>query len=859
MWLDWYTVGLNLKIPLATYRVQLNSSFGFRDLKSILPYLCELGISHIYASPIFKAKKGSTHGYDIVDPNSINPELGGAAGFEELMGKAKARGLGWLQDIVPNHASYSLENRLVWDMLMKGSTSRYSDFFDVDWNHPSPKLKGKVLLPFLSQPYRQALKSRNLSLRYSDGYKISYNGIEFPVSTETARDLLNSDLQIIEQYNRNPECLNRLLSNQHYTLTYWKTALKHINYRRFFDIIDLIGVRQENSVTFKKSHRLIFELAKSGRFDGLRVDHIDGLYNPQEYLARLRQQLPNAYLVVEKILNSDEQLSGLWPVEGTTGYDFINFVNKFFVDCSGESALDSFYQDFTSNTQAFNDLLYESKKTVIHDYFLGDMRNLAQLLSRALRRIGYTKPYLRENLVRATTELLACFPVYRPYLSPTQFDVDPFRIALKEANQRAPQFTEEFSAITSLLDQSEASTEALRPLMRLQQFTGAIMAKGFEDTALYRYSRLISLNEVGSNPEQYGISSAQFHEFNRIRQHRTPLTLNATSTHDTKRGEDVRARLNILSEIPQEFQSNIETWARLNADKKQHVRGELAPNRNEEYYLYQTLLGTFPWSTAEKADFSNRIKLHMVKALREAKVNSNWLAPNKPYEEAVMSFIEAVLDSPQFLDAFLPLQKQIAYYGAFNSIAQTLLKITCPGIPDFYQGAELWDLNLVDPDNRRPVNYQTRQKLLSEIVNLELTKTAGLLEDMADAKAKLYVIYRALQVRRRFKQLFEEGAYVPLTANGKYSENVVAFCRKKGDCFAIAVAVRFPTILMSNCVAWGSVDWADTQIILPEAAPSNWTDAFTSNKVHSDSSLLLVRDVLSRFPVALLTVGDGNA
>lgn len=857
------TAGLTLKAPIATYRVQLNKTFGFQDLKNILPYLSKLGISHIYASPIFQAKKDSAHGYDITDPNTISQELGGKTAFQELIKEASAFGLEWLQDIVPNHASYSLENKMIYDLMANGASSRYGGFFDVNWNYPSPKLRGKILAPFLARSLSECLKEGKLSLAFNDGFKIKYDGMGFPVNAEASENLLQNATikQVVERYNNDPQLLGELLSTQYYALAHWRTALKHINYRRFFDIIDLIGLRMENPQAFEDTHRLIFELAKSGRFSGLRVDHIDGLYEPAVYLHKLRQHLPETYLIVEKILTDNEQLPASWSVQGTTGYDFLNYTNKAFIKQDSEQEITAFYRQFTGNTQAYSELLYDCKKYVIGTYFLGDVRNLARLITETLRKIRHELPYGRSKygrskLEEAVAELLSCFPIYRTYLNQRNHDDEVFRMALKLAQPKNPRLANEFSAIAHLLEQSRNSPDALHALMRFQQFTGAIMAKGFEDTALYRYSRLLSLNEVGSNPAQFGCSLQDFHEFNRLRQQNSPLTLNATSTHDTKRGEDVRARLNVLSEISGEFKDSVEIWAKLNTAKKRQIKGKLAPDQNEEYYLYQTLLGAFPWNP--EREFTERIKQHMVKALREAKINSNWLTPNLPYEEAVTDFAAEVLGSEDFMKAFLPFQQKIAFYGFFNTLSQTLLKVTCPGIPDFYQGTDLWDLNLVDPDNRRPVNFKKRQELLSEISLLRPSQAPNLLETPSDGKAKLYVIYKTLTFRQKIKELFEAGAYIPLAVKGRYAENALAFCRKKGGAYIVVVVPRFLTGLLKPQEVWekADVDWADTCISLPDGAPSSWSDIFTDRTLTSKSGNLPIRDALDGFPVALLYSGE---
>ncbi len=841
-------------MPIATYRVQLNTNFTFSDLKAALPYLSQLGISHIYASPIFQAKKGSLHGYDVTDPNIISEELGGKAGFDDLMKEVSAYGLDWLQDIVPNHVSYSLENQRICDVLAKGADSEYACLFDIDFGYPSAKLYGKLLVPFLPNPYMRSLKQGQITLTHNNDFKIKFSDLMFPINAPTAQHLeLNGPVQqTLEKFNSDPRFLNALLARQYYRLAHWKVALKHINYRRFFDVIDLIGVRMEDPAAFEWAHGLIFELLASGAFSGLRVDHIDGLYKPEEYLKKLRERCPDTYMVVEKILTDKEQLPDEWPIEGTTGYDFLNSVNKLFVKSSAQPEIEALYGNFTGNTHAFSDLLHEAKKAVIEASFMGEVENLSRLFSTTLQHLDYNVTFERDTVERAVVELLANFPVYRAYLDEQHQDDTSFRVALGLAEQHNPQLADEFKALTYLLKEAKNSPEALAAVMRFQQFTGAVMAKGFEDTALYRYTRLLSLNEVGSSPAQFGLSVQEFHDFTRVRQQKWPVTLNATSTHDTKRGEDVRARLNVLSQIPDEFHTNVTAWAQVNAAKKSQVNGVVAPDGNEEYYLYQTLLGAYPWRSGD-AEFAQRIKLHMVKALREAKIHTNWLSPNLQYEEAVTTFVSEILTPSGFLDQFLPFQKKVAFYGCFNSLAQTLLKATCPGIPDFYQGTELWDLNLVDPDNRRPINFQLRRKMLAEIIELKPAKAPELLQTPADGRVKLYVIYKILQLRRKRRVLFEQGDYLPLAVKGTYAEHVVAFCRKKENAYAITVALRFPTALHNINEKGSIVDWSDTYISLPEGTPTRWNETFTDRTIISCCGRLPLREVLTQFPVALLT------
>jgi len=713
----------------------------------------------------------------------------------------------------------------------------------------------------LSKHFADCLKQGEITLTFENGFKIKYGSLKFPINPATAQQLRGKPTQeTLNDYNGNPECLANLLSKQAYALAFWKAALKQINYRRFFDITDLIGLRMEEQGVFEQTHRLAVELLKAGKISALRVDHIDGLFKPEEYLQKLRKHAPDAYVIVEKILTGAEELPASWPVQGNTGYDFVNYVNGLFVAQENEKAIDDIYVGFTGNTQAFSELLYDCKRFVIENYFMGDAKNLSRLILQVLRQIQGGKLNCKA-MTDAIVELFACFPIYRTYLNPTNTSVQAstsFCLALAGAKQKKPSVTKELNAIEFLLNLSGSSDVALEALMRLQQFTGSVMAKGLEDTAFYRYCRLLSLNEVGGNPAKFGLSTEDFHKYNLAKQIKWPLSLNASSTHDTKRGEDGRARLNVLSQIPWEFERHLTRWAEDNAQEKTRTNGKTAPDANEEYFVYQTLLAAYPFEEAKMQDFAQQLTAYMVKALREAKVNSSWLAPNVPYEEAVTHFVTAVLQNKRFLDDFLPFQKQIARYGVYNSLAQTLLKTTCPGIPDFYQGSELWNLSMVDPDNRRPVDFQLLQRLLAEISSIKSSQAKTFLENYETGKAKLYVIFKALEVRRRLKGLFEEGTYLPLKVEGELGKHLFAFARSKDASFAVVVVPRFVVSLLEPSLSWSEVDWKDTSLTLPAQAPASYIEMFTGSHLHlhSTSGSLLISEVLSDFPVALIAGGD---
>jgi (1->4)-alpha-D-glucan 1-alpha-D-glucosylmutase len=853
---NWDTAGLVLNVPIATYRVQLNRDFGFSDLKAVVPYLAKLGVSHIYASPIFQARAGSMHGYDTVDSTMISDELGGEEGFEDLIKETKEYGLGWLQDIVPNHAAYSLENKRIIDLWQNGPNSRYGRFFDIDWNHPSPELNGRVLVPFLAKELAECLRQKEIALAFEDGgFKIKYGVLEFPVNDKSTQKLFQGNVeQTVERFNKNPEQLNALLSEQFFALACWRDAFGQINYRRFFDILDLIGVQVEDPAVFEETHRLALQMTGLGKFGGLRVDHIDGMHDPEQYLQTLRHRAQDAYLLVEKILTGKETLPESWPIQGSTGYDFINYLNGLFVKQENEAAFNGIYGRFTDKIETFAEVLFECKKTVIRTYFQGDIDNLARLLNQTLQNLSQNQ-FDPDKMSNAVAALIACFPVYRTYLSPT----DPtdqkghLNTALNQAKQQSPETTKELDQIGFLVNQCRKNLTALKAIMRLQQFTGAVMAKGLEDTSFYRYCLLLSLNEVGGNPSKFGFSQKEFSDYILARQTYWPFSLNASSTHDTKRGEDARARLNVLSELPQEFEVHLFKWTETNSKHKSPLNGELAPDANEEYLIYQTLLSAYPVEETLLVEFTLRAAGYMVKALREAKIHTSWLNSNAQYENAVIQFLNQILRDHSFLDDFLPFQKKLAYYGFYNTLSQTLLKITCPGVPDFYQGSELWNLSMVDPDNRLPIDYQKRKNFLEEVS--KSASPEGLLENYPTGKAKLYLIIRALQVRRRLKALFEQGTYVPLNIEGELSEHIFAFMRVLGGNFVVVVVPRFLVGLLEPQSEWG-IDWKDTEVKLPSDAPTKWKEAFTDSSIDVVSGRLPVGEVLGGFPVALLVGGD---
>jgi (1->4)-alpha-D-glucan 1-alpha-D-glucosylmutase len=682
------------------------------------------------------------------------------------------------------------------------------------------------------------------------------------------------------------DLLDQLLGDQAYQLGFWRVVREKMNYRRFFDINDLISVRVEDARVFEATHGLIFKLIKAGNVTGLRADHIDGLYDPLEYFQRLQASIapeaqtqeipPRFYVVVEKILIGDEALPEDWPVHGTTGYEFIKAVNMLFVDSRGIRTLDRVYTRFTGTGGAFQDVVYHRKKQVIEALFMGEVRSLGYHLGLLADQDRRARNITSKERLQVLVEAMACLPVYRTYIR--DFEVAPqdrFYIerAVEEAKRRNPSLGApifEFLRRVLLLDfpaslSNDAREACLWFVRRWQQFTGPIMAKGLEDTSLYVYNRLISLNEVGGDPAARGLSVEAFHRHNVASGTRWPYTMNATSTHDTKRSEDVRARINVLSELPGEWAKRLRMWSHWNRPQKRQVNGKPVPDPNEEMLLYQTLIGAWPLVKKEVPAFRKRLKAYMIKAAKEAKVHTSWIDPNADYEQALVAFVDSILKASnrnKFLPDFLRFQKQTAFYGAFNALAQVLLKLASPGVPDFYQGTELWDFSLVDPDNRRPVDFTKRARFLQDLKRREkkslLPLIAELLRRWEDGRLKLFVTAKALDFRRTQRELFLEGDYLPIRVLGRRKQHICAFARRKGEKWAVVAAPRLLTRLVRvGKLPVGERTWGTDRLILPRGAPERWLNIFTGEtlKVSSASGrkVLPLKSVFQHLPVALLS------
>ncbi len=926
-----------MRIPKATYRIQFHSEFNFDAAKNIITYLADLGISDIYASPIFKARKGSTHGYDVVDPTQINPELGTPEQFATLISEIQNHYLGWVQDIVPNHMAYDSENTWLMDVLENATNSEASEYFDIEWEHPYEDFKGRVLTPMLGNFYGQCLENGEIQLQYDEsGLSVNYYSLRLPVRIESYARFITQNLGQLtralggrrhpdfvkllgilylvknapvgpkgkerydeiafvkgllwELYTQNPEVkefidnniklfngekgnsesfnlLDSLLNEQFYRLSFWKVGAEEINYRRFFTVNELISVKVQEVKVFHKTHTLISQLVEEGKVTGLRIDHIDGLYDPTEYLKRLRQKVGDVYINVEKILELKENLPSSWQIEGTSGYDFLNYVNGIFCRCESEEQFNEAYIKFTGIATPYEQLFIEKKQLIVEKNLAGDVDNLAQILKKIAGQSRQGIDFTMNGLKRTLSEVLTLFPVYRTYVNGdglSEEDRSYIKEVIEAARGRIPLLVNELNFIEKLLllEWEEQLTEEQKVLrlhfvMRLQQLSGPLMAKGIEDTLFYVYNRLISLNEVGGYPGKFGLAIADFHEFNQKQSTAWPHKMNATATHDTKRGEDVRARLNVLSEIPEEWEKQVKTWSEINRSLKSNVRGKAVPAPNDEYFFYQTLVGSYPFDESENASFVGRVKDYMLKSVREAKLHTAWLRPDSAYEDSFLAFVEKVLapESSQFMQEFLPFQKWVANYGIFNSLSQTLLKYTAPGVPDTYQGTELWDLSMVDPDNRRPVDYSLRISILKDIKEKSKTDILKLIEQLLsskeDGRIKQFLTYALLQARKANLSVFQRD-YLPLEVSGKFKDCIVAFARSDGNKMAIAIAPRFLTSLIGpEEYPLGKQVWDDTYLHLPPEAPSAWQDAITEQMIQADGTLL-IGEALKYFPVALL-------
>ena len=955
--------------PLATYRLQFNRAFTFEDARAIVPYLHALGVTDCYISPIVKAMPGSEHGYDIIDPVVLNPELGTEDQFNAFVESVQAYHMGLLMDVVPNHMGIGKSLNRWWrDVLENGPGARYAAAFDIDWHPVKRELENKVLLPILADQYGTVLENRDITVVFEDcEFGVRYGEHLLPLMPKSWSRMLSAHLdqlveragesdpslmelqsiitalcnlpgpeerdqtRIAERYREveivkkrlaalvtasplvtahlqnnvallngiegQPQSfdgLDELLDEQAYRLASWKVASEEINYRRFFDINELAAIRMENPMVFQESHQLLFRLVRQGAVRGVRIDHVDGLYDPGRYLQQLQDearregggklQATPLFIVVEKILGKDEALPDSWPVQGTTGYDFINLVNGLFVQGANERMFTDFYARIMGREEAYSDLVYAGKQFIMRLSMASEINVLGHQLNVLSERDRRSRDFTLNSLRHAIREIIACFPVYRTYATDgpepvTDRDRAYIHMAVARAKRRNPAVSVQvFEFIRSiLLKQGDARTAQDRDdqhgfVMKFQQITSPVTAKGVEDTVCYRFNRLISLNEVGGEPEQFGVKLEEFHKRMRERQARWPHALSASSTHDTKRSEDVRARINALSEIPQEWKTKVSRWTRMNRKHRRETDGERIPSRNDEYMLYQTLIGIWPlYSMGDDAyrAFCARIQQYMEKAIHEAKVHTSWVNPNPLYDQAMRDFVEAVLSRTplnSFLNDFIPFQELIAHYGLFTALAQLMLKMTGPGIPDFYQGTELWDFSLVDPDNRRPVDYALRIRLVQDLrraieqQGTDRSEWVHALADQAgDGRIKLYATMEGLEYRRRHPELFQQGEYLPLESGGVKKQHVCAFARLHEDHAVVTVVPRLVATLMPDTKGppVGQAVWEDSWIAVPPwPRLSAYRHVLTGEVLTAESingrRVLWLSQVFNHCPVALL-------
>jgi (1->4)-alpha-D-glucan 1-alpha-D-glucosylmutase len=865
----------------ATYRLQFTPDFGFADAAALAPYLGELGISHVYASPVFAARPGSTHGYDVTDPNRFNPELGTEAEFHAMAAAFRAHGLGLILDIVPNHMGVGGSTNRFWlSVLEWGAESPFAHWFDIDWNAPQPGLAGKLLVPLLGAEYGDVLADGGLELRFDaeDGFAVWAHDVhKLPVCprhygtilregglgtlagafdaaahleatdarwAEVRADLSAAPLVEIGQALRafagsrgelaTWSRLDALIARQHWRPAWFNLASDAINYRRFFTISDLAGIRVELPEVFDATHRLVLALLDEGVIDGVRIDHIDGLLDPKGYTRRLRSAARRPFtLHVEKILAADEELPADWETDGTTGYEFANLLVGLLADPDGTEALSRTYVDFTARRTPPAEVVRTAKLAVVTGPMAAELEAaVARLLSLA-GRDPRRRDLGRSPLRAALAQMIAALGVYRTYAAADSLPGDGrarIEAAVAEARRHAPALGPEvfdfIAAVLTLDVPTGDRAEALAAAMRVQQLSGPVMAKGLEDAALYRFNRLIALNEVGSEPGHFGVGIEAFHRANADRLARTPRALLATSTHDTKRGEDARARIVALTSHATPWRAAVFEWHEMLADPDRPI------DRNEEYFFYQLVLGAWPADAPPDplGAFADRVQAAMLKSVREAGVNTRWVFGDPGYEAAVAAFVARALVPGPFLSSFGAFAAGLAADGAGNGLVQAALKLTVPGVPDIYQGAELWDQSLVDPDNRRPVDYARRAAMLAD--------AAPGMPAPTDPAAKLSLTAALLRLRRSHPDLFARGSYEPIPA----PPGLVAFARRQGPDALVVLAALHPR---------GPLP--DVGLAPPPGIAGPYRDVLTAQIVPD----LVPSEILRAQPVAALTGQTG--
>jgi len=957
------------KIPVSTYRLQLNRFFKFKDAEKIVPYLNDLGISHIYISPILLAKTGSLHGYDITDHSKLNPEIGTEKDFDRFCSIVEKNNMGIILDIVPNHMGLGSQNKWWMDVLENGQASEYADYFDIDWTLIKNELSGKVLMPVLGDHYGNVLINSGFYFIF-DGikgqFKLIYGTEEFPINPSSYPLILEykinklefltgkkhndfleyqsiitalknlpdtdeSSAEKIKERNREKEIafkrlallykknkiisafireklnelkcqpdkhyvcerVHNILEAQPYRLAYWRVSADMINYRRFFDVNSLIGLKTENDSVFANIHSKIFDLISSKKIQGLRVDHPDGLSDPIKYFKNLQTEIAKRldtefevskekflsseklpfYIVAEKILAPFERLYPEWAIHGTVGYEFIYNLTQVFLENKNAKKFSKIYYKFINKSIDFNELIIKSKKLIMKTALTSELSTLVNNLGCISQKYYAARDFTINNLRDGLIEIIACFPVYRTYISAQNkneknFDYIKWAVGMARKRSRSTDpslydFIEKVLLCDFETDKnSENYKEILNFTMKFQQYTAPLMAKGLEDTGFYNYNRLLALNEVGGNPVNFGISVNDFHNYNISRLNNTPHALTATSTHDTKCSEDVKARLCVLSEIPEIWHKKVIKFSRINKSKKIRIDEKLMPEKNDEYMFYQALLGIWPGSemnTKGAEEICARLENYMIKAVREAKVYTSWININAEYEQALINFIKRVLNSHPshlFWKEFLPFQKELSLRGYINSVSQILLKITSPGVPDFYQGNELWKYSLVDPDNRTPVDYASYQQVFNEIKPLLEREISDIsvFFPLESGKLKLFIISALLNFRSNHSMLLKKGNYTPLFPIGEKADKIISFSRNFDNQTLITIVPRifYDAVSKEKPFPVGEDIWADTQIIMPEnLSQFCWQDILTK-KYHHKTKVLKISDILDKMPVSVL-------
>ncbi|SEJ81674.1 4-alpha-glucanotransferase/malto-oligosyltrehalose synthase,TIGR02401 [Dyadobacter sp. SG02] len=897
--------------PVSTYRLQFHKAFTFQDFEYLIPYFRKLGVGTIYASPVLAATTGSTHGYDGIDPGKINPEIGTLDQLHDLTARLRESGIGWLQDIVPNHMAFHPENPWLMDVLEKGRQSVFAGYFDIAWN--SALFQGKLMAPFLSREPGEMIDAGEVKVLFDGNrFALDFGGQVFPLNLRSYISLFQNIgeksqaitqlLDQLEEMNRiedapafsqawdewimqlralyaheqekrsldaalaaineDPAMLKVLLEQQNYVPCHWQRTEEQINYRRFFTVNGLICLNIQDDTVFGKYHALIRQLTEEGVFQGIRIDHIDGLFDPSAYLSKLRAQAgSDSYIIAEKILGEDEELPASWPIQGTTGYEFLAVVNNLFTNSSAEEAFTAFYSELNTDSQSVREQLLGKKSEMLYGHMAGELENLYQLFVSLELADQETLDRLGAEVVRQVIgEFLIHCPVYRYYGNAMPLS-DEEAQAVKDILIDINKHHLDLSPAVEVLEQcfihrtasgdEDYNRRAAQFYQRCMQFTGPLMAKGGEDTLMYTYNRFIAHNDVGDFPDRFGMSVADFHQFMKKRRKEWPMALSATSTHDTKRGEDVRARLNVLTDLADEWIENVNEWRVANNGLRKSGQG---PDANDEYLIYQTIVGAYPMPGEDPDDFEERLEDYLQKALREAKTNSNWASPNEAYEQETKGFAAEILKRDSaFTTSFQAFLESIADFGIINSLAQLALKFTCPGIPDVYQGCELWDLSLVDPDNRRKVDFGKRTEWLDEMESYEPGRLQGKLwEDRRSGQIKLWLTQQLFGLRRQNPVLFTQGEYIPLKVRGTYKDHLLAFIRRyKRDVFLTVVPLHTAILCRKQQLDFFNIDWQDTHVVLPESLRPEWNNLLTGSDEVFELKLAPA-ELFKGMPVAIL-------